>query len=92
MNEDYKNKLYRIVAEEISSNNVDQGLWLRALVESQNDQELTKGHYAKLRVEELSRKIDKNLNDEVESKEHKIKLQREIKESLKNNERNLVNK
>ena len=92
MDEDFKNELYRIVAEEISGNNVDQGLWLRSLVESCNDQDLAKSHYAKLRVEELSREIQKTQNDDVESEEHQVKLKREIRKALKNNEKNLINK
>ena len=92
MDEGYKNELYRKVAEEISSNIVDQGLWLRALVESNNDNEIAKTRYAKLRIEELFREIEKNINDNIKSEEDKVRFQREIKKALKDNEKHLLNK
>ena len=44
---------YRAVAEELRSGKIDDGLWLKALVESQGDEKMAKIQYTKLRVTEL---------------------------------------
>jgi hypothetical protein len=59
IDEDLLNDLYRLIATEISSGNIDDGLWLRALTETGNDEGKAKAEYAKLRISELSRDLDK---------------------------------
>lgn len=44
---------YRAVAEELRSGKIDDGLWLKALVESHGDEKMAHVQYTKLRVTEL---------------------------------------
>ena len=84
--EDVKNELYRIVAEELSNSNIDQGLWLRALVESENNHDMAKANYTKLRIEQLSRDI-KNLqaseNENAKNEKARNEQEKENHKELK---------
>lgn len=46
-------QLYAIADEELSSGNVDKGIWALALVKARGDAETRKSEYLKLRVKEL---------------------------------------
>jgi hypothetical protein len=49
--------LYEVVAAEIQRGEIRQGLWLKAMVESNSDDIRAKTHYAKLRVNQLMRDL-----------------------------------
>lgn len=49
--------LYEIVAAEIQRGEIRQGLWLKAMVESNSDDIKAKTQYAKLRVNQLIRDL-----------------------------------
>jgi hypothetical protein len=57
--EDLINNLYRVIASEIADGEVDDGIWLRALTETDNDDAKAKARYTKLRMAELTRDLVK---------------------------------
>lgn len=83
LNED---QLWEAVAEEIDSDVMRKGLWLKALSETDNDRDRAKAVYAKLRVEQLSREIEFEhqvaVADEAEGQLSGAELKREIRTAL----------
>lgn len=64
--------LYELVAGEILRGEIRQGLWLKAMVESNSDDIKAKTRYAKLRVTQLAHDLDKQR--EAEEKERADQL------------------
>jgi hypothetical protein len=82
VNEDLLNDLYRYIATEMSSGNIDDGLWLRALTEADNNQESAKAKYTKLRITELSRDLEKTRDILQAEEEKNATIQKEAKKIL----------
>jgi len=83
--EDLINNLYRVIASEITDGKVDDGIWLRALTENDNDDAKAKARYTKLRMAELTRdlvkakqELEAGLEEDRAAKEYRLKEAKRI--------------
>ena len=74
--EELEEQLYEIVANELRSNEISDGLWLKAFSEANGDRQLAKALYAKLRVAQLMREAIKAADEE------RVPSQEEIRKAL----------
>lgn len=73
-------KLYLKVAEEIEANNINKGLWTKALAESGNDTKKAEGLYIQFRVQKLKDEIEDQVeNEEKEQNEQVKQKQKQVK-------------
>jgi hypothetical protein len=74
-NEKLEEKLYEQVAQEIQNNRINQGLWLKANVDSGGDEFKAKALYTRYRVKQLLREVEEaqaNLNQQsAKESEHR---------------------
>lgn len=74
--EKFEEALYEEIAKEIANGNINQGLWLKATVESGGNEFKAKANYTKLRIKQFKREIE-------EDRENQIKRQTERTAYLK---------
>ena len=72
-------QLYEMAVEEIAANNIRQGLWAKALIESNGNETAARAKYIKLRVESL--KAEADLQEYVAENFEKERREREREEA-----------
>ena len=72
-------QLYEMAVEEIQANNIRQGLWAKALIQSNGNETAAKANYIKLRVESL--KAEADLQEYVAENLEKERRERERAEA-----------
>ena len=72
-------QLYEMAVEEIVANNIRQGLWAKALIESNGNETAARAKYIKLRVESL--KAEADLQEYVAENFEKERREREREEA-----------
>lgn len=65
-------ELYEVVAEEIESNDLNKGLWMKAFANSDGDSQKQKALYIKYRVQNLNDKVTQLRKEEKMKKRKKM--------------------
>lgn len=82
----YEEELYGIVVNEIERNEINKALWARALSDSDNNENKTRGLYIKYRVQKLKDEISDKREVEYKNK----KAEKAVSDMLKKSEQSVV--
>lgn len=83
---DAEEMLYEQVAQEISSGNIRQGLWLKAFADAEGDELKAKAAYSRMRVAQLAKDLRHAMEEEAKKAQSDIassidKFQHDLKAS-----------